>query len=150
MFPPRFANDASARFIVAGTRGQGHSDGQRQEYAIGVIPADLAAIDIGSETAAAYAAIIAEAKTVFVNGPMGVFEQEPSELGTRTVFEALGSTAAYTVVGGGDSVTAAAKYQVTDKLGYVCTGGGALIRFLTGEELPVVKALRFAAKKFGA
>jgi len=125
-------------------------DGQRQEHKIGAIPADLAAIDIGSETAAAYAAIIAEAKTVFVNGPMGVFEQEPSELGTRTVFEALGSTTAYTVVGGGDSVTAAAKYQVTDKLGYVCTGGGALIRFLTGEELPVVKALRFAAKKFGA
>lgn len=125
-------------------------DGQRQEHKIGAIPADLAAIDIGSETAAAYAAIIAEAKTVFVNGPMGVFEQSPSELGTKAVFEALGSTKAYTVVGGGDSVTAAAKYQVTDKLGYVCTGGGALIRFLTGEELPVVKALRFAAKKFGA
>ena len=125
-------------------------DGQRQEHPIGAIPAELAAIDIGSETAAAYAAIIAEAKTVFVNGPMGVFEQAPSELGTRTVFEALGSTEAYTVVGGGDSVTAAAKYQVTDKLGYVCTGGGALIRFLTGEELPVVKALRFAAKRFGA
>ena len=66
------------------------------------------------------------------------------------MFEALGSTEAYTVVGGGDSVTAAAKYHVTDQLGYVCTGGGALIRFLTGEELPVVKALRFAAKKFGA
>ena len=50
-------------------------------------------------------------------------------------------------MGGGDSVTAAAKYQVTDKIGYVCTGGGALIRFLTGEELPVVKALRFAAAR---
>jgi len=125
-------------------------DGQRQEYAIGNIPAEMAAVDIGSETANCYHRIISEAKTVFVNGPMGVFEQQPSELGSKAVFEALGDTAAYTVVGGGDSVTAAAKYQVTDKLGYVCTGGGALIRFLTGEELPVVKALRFAAKKFGA
>ena len=51
-------------------------------------------------------------------------------------------------MGGGDSVTAAKKYKVTDQLGYVCTGGGALIRFLTGEELPVVKALRHAAKAF--
>ena len=58
------------------------------------------------------------------------------------------STSWATVVGGGDSVTAAKKYKVTDKLGYVCTGGGALIRFLTGEELPVVKALRHAAKAF--
>ena len=125
-------------------------DGQRHEYKLEEIPADMAAVDIGSETAAAYSRIIAEAKTVFANGPMGVFEQEPSELGSKAVFEALGSTEAYTVVGGGDSVTAAAKYHVTDQLGYVCTGGGALIRFLTGEELPVVKALRFAAKKFGA
>jgi phosphoglycerate kinase len=60
----------------------------------------------------------------------------------------MAETAGYTVVGGGDSVTAAKKYGVTDKLGYICTGGGALIRFLTGEELPVVKALRHAAKAF--
>jgi len=122
-------------------------DGKRQEYQIGEIPEDMTALDIGSYTAAAYSHIIASAKTVFVNGPMGVFEQEASELGSKAVFEALGDTAAYTVVGGGDSVTAAAKYHVTEKLGYVCTGGGALIRFLTGEELPVVKALRFAAQQ---
>ena len=53
------------------------------------------------------------------------------------------------MVGGGDSITATNKYGLADKIGYICTGGGALIRFLTGEELPVVKALRFAAKKFG-
>ncbi len=125
-------------------------DGNRLEYAIGDIPENFAAIDIGSQTAKAYTEEIFAAKTVFVNGPMGVFEQQPSELGTKAVFEAMGETAAYTVVGGGDSVTAAKKYKVTDQLGYVCTGGGALIRFLTGEELPVVKALRYAAGKFGA
>ena len=120
-------------------------NGVRRECRIGAVPTEICAVDIGSETARQYESIILAAKTVFVNGPMGIFEQPETELGTKTVFEALGNTAGYTVVGGGDSVTAAAKYQVKDKLGYVCTGGGALIRFLTGEELPVVKALRHAA-----
>ena len=124
-------------------------DGVRKEYDLTNVPADMSAVDIGAETVKIYQDYIANAKTVFVNGPMGVFEQEPSEAGTKAVFEALAETDAYTVVGGGDSVTAAKKYNVTDKLGYVCTGGGALIRFLTGEELPVVKALRHAGSKFG-
>ena len=124
-------------------------DGKRLEYAVGLIPAQFSAVDIGSHTAKYYAEELVAAKTVFLNGPMGVFEQLPSELGTKTVFEALADSDAYTIVGGGDSITAAAKYKVTDRLGYVCTGGGALIRFLTGEELPVVTALRYAARKFG-
>ena len=123
-------------------------DGARKECKIGAVPAEICAVDVGSETAKQYESIILAAKTVFVNGPMGIFEKPETELGTKTVFEALGACPGYTVVGGGDSVTAAAKYQVKDKLGYVCTGGGALIRFLTGEELPVVKALRHAAKAF--
>lgn len=123
-------------------------DGVRQESLADVIPADFNAIDIGTATANLYREIILKAKTVFANGPVGVFEQEPSEYGTKVLFEAMADTEGYTVVGGGDSVTAAKKYGVTDKLGYICTGGGALIRFLTGEELPVVKALRHAAKAF--
>jgi phosphoglycerate kinase len=126
----------------------GVTDGERREYKIDEVPEDLSAIDIGKETIEKYRALIMSAKTVFVNGPMGVFEQAPSEAGTKAVFEALADTEAYTVVGGGDSVTAARKYKVSDRLGYVCTGGGALIRFLTGEELPVVKALRHAAEIF--
>ncbi len=124
-------------------------DGVRAECKIGEVPDEIGAVDIGSETAKAYADVIASSKTVFVNGPMGIFEEAPTELGTKVVFEALGDTEAYTVVGGGDSVTAAKKYEVTKKISYICTGGGALIRFLTGEELPVVKALRHAAKTFG-
>ena len=89
--------------------------------------------------------MILAAKTVFVNGPMGVFEQEPSEYGTKEVWRALADTEGFTVLGGGDSITATEKYGLTDKMGYICTGGGALIRFLSGEELPVVKALRHAA-----
>ena len=123
-------------------------DGVRKECKIGAVPAEICAVDVGSETAKQYESIILAAETVFVNGPMGIFEKPETELGTKTVFEALGACPGYTVVGGGDSMTAATKYQVKDKLGYVCTGGGALIRFLTGEELPVVKALRHAAKAF--
>jgi len=109
----------------------------------------ITAVDIGTETAKLYKDIIMSAKTVFVNGPMGVFEDPVSELGTKTVWDALGATEAFTVIGGGDSITAANKYQKTDKISYTCTGGGALIRFLAGEELPAVRALRFGAKKFG-
>lgn len=121
-------------------------DGVRQEAKIGAVPADFDSVDVGVETAETYRQIIMDSKTVFANGPMGVFEKEISEMGTKVVFEAMGETEGYTVVGGGDSVTAANKYKVADKMGYICTGGGALIRFLTGEELPVVKALRYAAK----
>jgi phosphoglycerate kinase len=124
------------------------TDGVRNEAKAGEIPADFDAMDIGSETAAKYREIILASKTVFANGPVGVFEKEPSELGTKVLFESMAETEAYTVVGGGDSVTAAKQYNVTDKLGYICTGGGALIRFISGEELPVVKALRHAAEVF--
>ena len=125
-------------------------DGARVEAKVGEIPADFDAMDVGSETAEKYRQIILNSKTVFANGPVGVFEKAESELGTKALFTAMAETEGYTVVGGGDSVTAATKYGVTDKLGYICTGGGALIRFLTGEELPVVKALRHAAKAFPA
>ena len=123
-------------------------DGKRDEAMAGAIPADFNALDIGTGTANLYREIILKAKTVFANGPVGVFEAPETEYGTQVLFESMAETPAYTVVGGGDSVTAAKKYNVTDKLGYICTGGGALIRFLTGEELPVVKALRHAAKAF--
>ena len=121
------------------------ADGARREAALGGVPADIAAVDIGGETAGIYREAILNAKTVFVNGPMGVFEQAPSEAGTKAVWRALADTRAHTVLGGGDSITATEKYGLTDKMGYICTGGGALIRFLTGEELPVVKALRHGA-----
>ena len=126
----------------------GTNDGRRVEYGLEEVPEDFTATDIGPATIRRYCEEIAKAKTVFVNGPMGVFEDALTEEGTKAVFEALGRAPGYTVVGGGDSVTAAKKYKVTDDLGYVCTGGGALIRFLTGEELPVVKALRHAAQAF--
>lgn len=126
------------------------ADGKRVEENAERIPPDFNGVDIGSKTAAVYGDIIMGAKTVFFNGPVGVFEARESELGTRALFEALSKTQAYTVVGGGDSVTAAKKYGAVSRMDYICTGGGALIRFLTGEELPVVRALRYAAQTFAA
>jgi len=118
------------------------SGGERREAVLADVPEEITAVDIGSLTAKAYCRAIMGAKTVFVNGPMGVFEQAPSEEGTRQVWQALANTAGRTVLGGGDSIAATEKYRLTDQMGYICTGGGALIRFLTGEELPVVRALR--------
>lgn len=124
-------------------------NGVRKTCKVGEVPESVMAVDIGEETAEAYSRVILDSKTVFVNGPMGVFEETTSAYGTQTVFQALGDTQAFTVVGGGDSVVAATKFGQTERLSYVCTGGGALIRFLTGEELPVVAALRRGTKKFG-
>ena len=123
-------------------------NGVRKEAPVGNIPEEAALTDIGTQTAELYKKIILESKTVFVNGPMGIFEESATEAGTKAVWDALGDTKAFTVVGGGDSITATTKYGKTDDISYICTGGGALIRFLTGEELPVVKALRTGAEKF--
>lgn len=126
------------------------ADGGRREAKIGAVSKDAGLLDIGAETAALYRDKIFHAETVFVNGPMGVFEQPETEFGTKSIWQALSETKAFTVVGGGDSITATERYGLVSKMGYICTGGGALIRFLTGEELPVVKALRYAAKTFPA
>lgn len=121
-------------------------NGSRRELDLSALPAPGGLVDIGPKTIARYETILAEAATVFVNGPMGVFEMRESEAGTQAVWSALAATGAYTVVGGGDSVTACHQYGVAEKMDYICTGGGALIRFLTGEELPVVTALRHGAQ----
>ena len=117
-------------------------DGERRVAVLGEVPADIGSVDIGHKTAEKYGELIRNAGTVFVNGPMGVFEKPESEYGTRAVWEAIAETKGRSVLGGGDSITATEKFGLTEQMGYICTGGGALIRFLTGEELPVVRALR--------
>jgi phosphoglycerate kinase len=124
-------------------------EGVRQEAYADKIPAQATVTDIGSQAALEYSRIILDSKTVFINGPLGIFEVRQSEKGTKRIWEALGQTLAYTVLGGGDSITATKKYGLMNKIDYICTGGGAMIRFLTGEELPVVKALKHATQVFG-
>lgn len=120
----------------------------RMEAEIGHLSDEATYMDIGTKTVDLYTEIIQQAKTIFVNGPMGVFEKSQMEYGTKNIWSNLANAAGYTVIGGGDSVTATNKYGLEAQMGYICTGGGALIRFLTGEELPVVKALRDAAEKY--
>ncbi len=125
-----------------------YANDKRVTVKISDLPVNEPLLDIGDKTAEIFKQEILNAKTVFVNGPMGVFEKEFTEYGTKAVWNALAETKAYTVLGGGDSITATNKYGLADKIGYICTGGGAMVRFLSGEELPVVKALKSAAKKF--
>lgn len=110
------------------------------------VPADKMGLDIGEKTAALYAAEIAKAKTVFWNGPMGVFENPPFDMGTRAVAEAVCASSGRSCIGGGDSAAAVTQMGMADKITHVSTGGGASMEFLEGQELPGVAVLRRSAQ----
>ena len=105
------------------------------------IPDNTLAVDIGPATIEAYSAVIAKAKTIIWNGPMGVFEKPPFDRGTVAIAKAVASSGAVSVVGGGDSEKAIKSAGVTDRISHVSTGGGASLEFLAGIELPGVAAL---------
>jgi phosphoglycerate kinase len=114
------------------------------------IPADKIGVDIGPNTASYYASIIRQAKTIFWNGPMGIFEKAASAKGTMEIAKAVAeatSRGAFSVVGGGDSVAALAQSSLSDKISHVSTGGGASLEFMGGLDLPGVEALAKAPKK---
>jgi len=113
------------------------------------LPVDELIVDVGHKTVEKYLAIVNQAKTIFVNGPAGIYEDPVSSYGTETLWKGIAAAPGYSVIGGGDSVAASKKFGVKDKMGYVCTSGGGLIRFLSGVELPVVTALRQAAQRWG-
>jgi phosphoglycerate kinase len=109
--------------------------------AVETIPDGMIAVDIGPRTIAAYAAVIAGAKTVIWNGPMGIFEKPPFDKGTVALAKAVAESGAISVVGGGDSEKAIKAAGVTSKISHVSTGGGASLEFLAGIRLPGVAAL---------
>jgi len=125
-----------------------YANGARATLDISDLPVNEPLTDIGEKTAELFEKEILHAQTVFVNGPMGVFEKAPTEYGTKKVWQALAGTSAFTVLGGGDSIAATNQYGLADRMGYICTGGGAMVRFLSGEELPVIAALKAATKRF--
>jgi phosphoglycerate kinase len=116
-------------------------DAEAQVARVDAIPDRWLGLDIGPETAARYAEIIRGARTVFWNGPMGVFEWARFGEGTRAVAEAVAAAEAYSVVGGGDSVRAIQELGLADRVSWVSTGGGASLELLEGKELPGVAAI---------
>jgi phosphoglycerate kinase len=109
------------------------------------VPAGRKALDIGPRSRERFAAAIAPARTLFWNGPMGVFEKPPFDAGTRAVAAAVGAAAAFSVIGGGETVAAARQAGIADRIGHVSTGGGASLELLAGLALPGVEALREGA-----
>ncbi|MGE4460533.1 phosphoglycerate kinase [Stenotrophomonas acidaminiphila] len=109
--------------------------------AVEAVGADDMILDIGPQTAAHYAALIARAGTVVWNGPVGVFEFDAFGKGTEALARAIAASDAFSIAGGGDTLAAVDKYGIADKVSYISTGGGAFLEFLEGKTLPAVAAL---------
>jgi len=124
-------------------------DGARVEIPIENLPAEHMFMDIGARTIAEYDDIIGAAKTLFVNGPPGAYEDELLDHGTRAIWNAIAAADGYSVIGGGDTVTAATRFVDLDKIDYVCTAGGAMVRFLSGKKLPLIAAIERAYDRWG-
>ena len=123
--------------------------GQRREVEADALSDEEPIADIGERTIEHYCALIDGTRTVFVNGPAGVYEHPPFDLGTRKIWEAVASAQAFSVLGGGDSIAAARLFGVDEGISFISTAGGGLIRFLAGEKLAVVEALKKSAERFG-
>jgi phosphoglycerate kinase len=120
----RFESDAPGRLVPADS-----------------IPKNAMGLDIGPETAASFGGIVRNARSVFWNGPMGVFEWEAFRHGTQTVANALAASSGFTAVGGGDSAAALRMLGLEDRVSHLSTGGGAGLEMLEGKELPGVAVL---------
>jgi len=123
---------------------------QRREIGRDKLPVDTLLVDIGAKTIADYIEVINSARTIFVNGPAGIYEQPMCAEGTRRLWSAIADAPGYSVIGGGDSVAAARRFGVQERMGYVCTSGGGMVRFLSGQKLPVVEELKRAAARYRA
>lgn len=117
------------------------ADTAHKVVAVNAIDSEWMALDIGPDTAKAYAKSLEDAKTVVWNGPMGVFEMDAFANGTETVAKAVAASSATSIVGGGDSIAALEKTGLSNKITHISTGGGASLEFLEGKVLPGIDAL---------
>ena len=118
------------------------SDSAEPQYIPDIdLPSDLMGMDIGPKTVELYQSIIATARTVVWNGPMGVFEFEKFSEGTKAIARAIADSQAVSIVGGGDTIAALNKYGLAEKIDHISTGGGASLEFLEGKELPGIASI---------
>lgn len=117
------------------------NDSPRAVFDVDEIPDDKMGMDIGPETIELYTETLKTAKTVVWNGPMGVFEMDNFAVGTKAIAECLAEIDATTIIGGGDSAAAVAKFGLADKMTHISTGGGASLEFLEGIELPGIAVI---------
>lgn len=123
------------------------SDGKRVEMDVSEMPKDTLYPDVGQKTINAYKEILMKAGTIFANGPAGVYENPLFEAGTRGIWQAIADSPAYSVIGGGDTITSATKFIDLNKISYVCTGGGAMVRFMSGKKMPLIAAMEKAFER---
>jgi phosphoglycerate kinase len=122
-------------------------DGRRTDTTLQKLSRAGPALDIGPKTIKRYKKLINESKTVVAAGPMGVFEEDGFESGTRAVLESMADASAFTVVGGGHMAGYAGILGISDQLSHVSTAGGAMLSMLAGDDLPAITALIAAAKR---
>ena len=121
------------------------NDAETRITPVDEVPEGWMGLDIGPESIKKYTGVISASKTILWNGPMGVFEMENFQAGTKAVAEAIveaTSKGAFSLVGGGDSVAAVNKYKIKEKVSYVSTGGGAMLEYIEGKNLPGIAAIR--------
>jgi len=125
-------------------------DGARLEADTDAPSVDHETLDIGHRTVEKYRAILKQAGTIFANGPAGVYEKLPFAYGTQEIWKAIAESEGYSVIGGGDTVSSAAKFINLSDISYVCTAGGAMVRFMSGKKLALIDAMERAyAREYG-
>jgi phosphoglycerate kinase len=122
-------------------------NGKRKEITVDKLPTEHSIFDIGAKTIESYGKLISAAKSIVFSGPMGVYENKEFAVGTKKVFEEIANSKAFSLAGGGHTISALQEFGLSGKISYVSTAGGALIEFLMGKKLPGVVALETAAAR---
>jgi phosphoglycerate kinase len=121
--------------------------GKRKEISVNELPTEYPTYDIGAKTVNDYAKIVRKAKSIVISGPMGVYENKEFSFGTKKTLEEIANSKAFSLAGGGHTISAIEEFGLTKKISYISTAGGALIEFLMGKKLPGVVALEKAAAR---
>jgi len=121
-------------------------EGKRKEISVDEFPADYSIFDVGNKTIESYGKMCASAKSIVLSGPMGVYENPEFAVGTKGIFKAIADSDAFSLAGGGHTISALQEFGLSSKISYISTAGGALIEFLMGKKLPGVAALENSVK----